>query len=139
MLGKIESTFFVSNCDIIIKADYSDVLSFHKTHRYDLTLVASLKHYCIPYGTCEVGEKGELIEIKEKPSFDFLVNTGMYILEPDVLKLIPKDTFFHMTDLIDILKHTGRKIGVYPISEKSWIDTGEWDEYRSAVKKLVGF
>jgi dTDP-glucose pyrophosphorylase/predicted transcriptional regulator len=138
LIGIIDSTFFVSNCDIIISADYSDILNFHKSHNYDLTLIASLKHYSIPYGTCEVGDKGELIEIKEKPSFDFLVNTGMYILESDILNLIPKETSFHMTDLIESLKQSGKKVGVYPISEKSWIDTGEWEEYKNALNRLVG-
>jgi dTDP-glucose pyrophosphorylase len=135
--SEVQTTFFVSNCDIIINADYSDILKFHQTNKYDLTLIASLKHYSIPYGTCEIGEKGELLEIKEKPSFDFLVNTGMYILEPDVVSFIPKDTFFHMTDLISSLKINGKRIGVYPISENAWLDTGEWEEYRNTVKYFI--
>src|SRR5579871_1308214 len=68
----------VTNCDIVIQADYADIVSFHTENNYDLTLVASLKEYNIPYGVCELGSGGSLARIAEKPQYSFLVNTGMY-------------------------------------------------------------
>jgi NDP-sugar pyrophosphorylase family protein len=60
----------------------------------------------------------------------------MYILNPDIPGLIPDNTFYNMTDIIDALQNQNRKIGVYPISEKSWIDVGQWEQYRNAINNL---
>jgi len=134
--GKITVPFFVTNCDIIIKADYASLYDFHKNGAYDVTLVASAKRYVIPYGTCKLNGEGHLAGINEKPSYDFLVNTGLYVLNPDVLEHIPENTFFHITHLIESLKDMGRKVGVFPVEEDSWIDVGQWAEYRKAVEVL---
>jgi dTDP-glucose pyrophosphorylase len=136
--GKIDKTFFVTNCDIIIDQDYSDILKYHRDNKNELTIIAALKHYQIPYGTLETGDNGELLEIKEKPNQSVWINTGMYILEPKLINEIPEQGFFHITELINNLKKENRKIGVYPVSEGSWIDTGEWQEYDKAVKRLNG-
>lgn len=132
----IKSTFIVSNCDIIVKSDYSKIIDFHKAGKYDLTLVASMHHYTIPYGVCYVENGGDLKEISEKPEYDYLINTGMYILEPNVIDFIPENTFYHITHLIDNLKKNNKKVGVYPVYEKSWIDVGQWEEYKNAIKYL---
>ncbi|MEA3494751.1 MAG: nucleotidyltransferase family protein [Bacteroidota bacterium] len=136
--GKLKSSFFVSNCDIIIETDYSQIFEFHKSGGFDLTLIASMKNYTIPYGVCEIKGEGELGILKEKPEYDFLINTGMYLLEPEVLEFIPENIFYHITDLINELKKQGKSIGVYPVSENSYIDVGQWEEYKTAVKKISG-
>lgn len=78
--GKMKDTFFVSNCDILIEEDYSEILEYHKRNNNEITIVAALKSYNIPYGTIKSGEKGELKELIEKPCFTFKINSGMYIL-----------------------------------------------------------
>ena len=133
---KFKSPFFVTNCDVIVDADYDDVLNFHKSNGYDVTLVASTKKYLIPYGICEINNDGNLSAIKEKPSFNFLANTGLYVLNPAVLKLIPKNKYFHMTDLIKKAKKEKLKIGVYPIESKKWIDVGQWAEYKKTLERM---
>jgi dTDP-glucose pyrophosphorylase len=130
---KLLTTFFVSNCDILIEEDYSAIHKYHRENKNELTIVASIKNYDIPYGTIESGINGELISLKEKPQLDFMINSGMYILEPHLLKEIPKSTFFHLTHLIERIKGRGGKVGVFPISEKSWIDIGEWQFYSKVL------
>ena len=134
--GAIQQPFFVTNCDILVKADYGKIFASHQTGRFDLTLVACAKEYIIPYGTCEIDEKGELLAISEKPKFDFLVNTGCYLANPSVLAGIPSGVPYDMTDLIADLKKKGRRIGIYPVAEDSWIDVGQWEEYRTALEQL---
>lgn len=136
--GKIDKTFFVSNCDIIIDQDYVEIYDYHKAHKNEITIVAALKHYSIPYGTVKSSTGGELTEIQEKPDLNFWINTGMYILEPGVRDDIPENVIFHITELIDILKAQGRRVGVFPVSEGSWYDTGEWNEYKKTQEKLYG-
>tara|TARA_B100001564_G_C20636807_1_gene670084 strand:- start:80 stop:1126 length:1047 start_codon:yes stop_codon:yes gene_type:complete len=134
--GKFNKPFFVTNCDIIIKADYGNLYEFHKKGGYDITLVASAKEYVIPYGTCELNSEGYFSHINEKPKYDFLINSGLYILNPDVLSIIPKNKFYHITHMIEKLKNAKKDIGVFPIDDDAWIDIGQWAEYKKAVDKL---
>jgi dTDP-glucose pyrophosphorylase len=126
---KIDQTFFVSNCDIIVEQDLEEIYKYHKENKNELTLVAALKHYGIPYGTVEVKENGLLSALQEKPEITYMINAGLYILEPHLIGEIPTEEVFDITDLIaNILGRDGR-IGVYPVSEGSWFDIGEWKEY----------
>lgn len=126
---ELNETFFVSNCDILIEQDYSEILNYHRENENELTVVAVLKNYAIPYGTIDTGKKGQLLSIDEKPDLTFKINSGMYILEPHLLNDIPENEFFHITDLIAKIKQRNGNVGVFPVSEKSWKDVGEWDEY----------
>jgi len=131
-----QENLLVTNCDVVIQADMAELISFHEEHRYDLTLVASLKDYKIPYGVCELEKGGALAAIKEKPQYSFLVNTGMYVVKRNRLNLIPLKTKCDMTDFIGELKRQQGRIGVFPIGENAWTDTGEWTEYRKAIDTL---
>lgn len=129
---KINSTFFVSNCDILIEEDYANILEYHRSNKNELTVVAAVKTISIPYGTIVTGENGLLESIEEKPTLSFKINTGLYILEPTLLDDIP-DEFFHITHLMEKLKAQGRRVGVYPISQNDWKDMGDWDEYLKLI------
>lgn len=133
---ELQETFFVSNCDILIDANYSDILKHHKENKNKITLVTSLKHYTIPYGVIEISATSEVENMIEKPEYNYLVNTGMYILEPEVLEDIPQNTFFHITDLINHYIQTDKKIGVYPVSEKEWLDMGQFKEMENMIERL---
>lgn len=132
---KIKSTFFVTNCDIIIEEDYSEILRYHQENKNELTIVSALKHYPIPYGTIETKEDGILRELKEKPELTFQINSGFYILEPHLLNEIPENEFFHITTLIENITSRKGRVGVFPVSEGSWKDIGEWDEYKKIINK----
>jgi dTDP-glucose pyrophosphorylase len=134
--GKFRQPFFVTNCDTIIKADYATLNEFHQKGGYDITLVASAKEYVIPYGTCKLNNDGHLDHINEKPKYDFLINTGMYVMNPKVLKLIPKNGFYHITHLIEDAKNRNKKVGVFPVDDDAWIDIGQWTEYKKVIESL---
>jgi dTDP-glucose pyrophosphorylase len=137
LANQINEPFFVTNCDIIIDADYLDLYDFHLKHKYDITLVASSKEFTVQYGVCILDKlEGGLSHIHEKPSYDFLVNTGLYVLNQDILEIIPDNKFYHITDLISDSQKLGKKIGVYPVAEESWIDIGQWEEYKHAIDKI---
>ena len=132
--SSIGKTFFVSNCDILVKADYIDLLAFHEQNGNLLTVVGTIQHHQIPYGIISFKKKGGIQKIEEKPEIDFTVNTGVYVFSKNVLKLIPKGKMFDMPDLINVLLKNKMKVGVYPISEKSYIDVGQWEEYIESYK-----
>lgn len=134
--GKLSNPFFVSNCDILIKADYRDIMKYHKKNKNMLTVVASMKNIMIPYGVISVGEQAQVTKIIEKPDYDYLINTGMYVLNSDILDYIPSDSVFHMTDLIDYLIEQDMRVGTYPISEDAWLDMGQIKEMEEMIRKV---
>ena len=134
--GQFSSPIFVTNCDILVEADYLNLYNYHQTGGYELTLVACAKEYVIPYGTCELDDNGNFLNLDEKPKYDFLVNTGLYILNPDVLSQIPQGIPYDITNLISDLRIGQKTIGVYPIDDDSWTDIGQWTEYRKALAQL---
>jgi dTDP-glucose pyrophosphorylase len=134
LCGEIRTPFFVSCCDSIVNQDLSVVYNYHKENENDLTVVAAMKYMQIPYGTIETGDDGILTKISEKPEIIYKVTSGIYILEPDIVSMIPKNEFFHITDLIFKLKEQRRRIGVFPVSENSWHDYGLL-EYLPYVQK----
>jgi NDP-sugar pyrophosphorylase family protein len=133
--GKIDKTFFVTNCDIKIDQDYAEILKYHLENKNELTVVAAVKSYEIPYGTIETKENGLLASMAEKPEIRLNINTGFYILEPQLIDEIPQDTFYNITDLIEKLQSEGRRVGVFPVTQNSWKDIGEWKEYLHLIGK----
>lgn len=134
--SQISGTFFVSNCDIVIDADYSEFLDYHREQGNEITMVVSLKHIKIPYGTVETGEGGQVTNLTEKPELTYMINAGLYLLEPHLLEEIPVGEFYHITELIDAVRARGGRVGAFPISEKSWCDIGEWAEYKRTLGVL---
>lgn len=132
---KITTPFFVSNCDIIIDQDYRDVYDYHKSNGNDITIVTAVKNYSIPYGVIETKEDGVMVGLSEKPNIAYKINTGVYILQPELINEIPKDTFFHITHLMEAVIARGGKVGCFPVSENSWTDIGDWNEYLKIIRK----
>ncbi len=131
-------TFIVSNCDIIVKADFAEVLDFHRATKAALTVLSSIQHHTVPYGVIKFEQGGRVLEIEEKPEFSFCINTGVYILNRECLSYIPDGKVFHMTDLMAALMSDGKQVVTYPINEREYIDIGQWEEYQKAIILLKG-
>ena len=136
LIEKIPDICIVSNCDILVKADYNDVLKYHKENEAILTILSSIQHYVIPYGVVGFKDGGEVTEIIEKPEHTMPINTGVYILNKEAFDYIPENSFFHMTHLIESLIQNGKKVMTYLVNESDYIDIGQWKEYKSNVQKL---
>lgn len=134
--GKINTPFFVSNCDSINEQDYRDVYDYHVSNHNDLTIVTMVKSFKIPYGVIETGEDGLMVSLSEKPELTYQVNTGVYILNPSCIDEIPESEFFHVTQLMEKIKNRGGRVGCFPVSEHAWKDMGEWPEYLKMIKVL---
>lgn len=133
---KITTPFFVSNCDIVIDQDYRDVYEYHQSNHNDLTIVTAVKSIRIPYGVIETGADGLMTGLQEKPETTYMINTGVYILNPSCIDEIPEGEFFHITHLMEKIKSRGGRIGCFPVSEHSWKDMGEWPEYLKMINVL---
>lgn len=133
---EIKSTFFMTNCDVIIDDNYCDIVKQHNESNAIITMICTLKNYTIPYGTIKMDDNGNVKELEEKPSYKFLVNTGIYVIEPKFLSYIPDDEFVHITDVIERCIEAGETVSMYPISENAWLDMGEMDELENMMAKL---
>ncbi len=134
--GKITTPFFVSNCDSINEQDYRDVWDYHVSNKNDMTIVTMVKSFKIPYGVIETGVGGLMTSLKEKPEQTYQVNTGVYILNPELIEEIPEGEFFHITHLMEKVQSRGGRVGCFPVSEHSWKDMGEWPEYLKMINVL---
>ena len=132
--GSIDTPFFVSNCDIVIDQDYRDVYDYHRSNHNDITIVTAVKSIRIPYGVIETGEDGLMTALREKPEQTYMINTGVYILNPDLIDEIPFGEKYHITDLMEKVHGRGGRVGCFPVSENSWKDLGEWPEYLKMIK-----
>ena len=129
-------TFFMSNCDILIDADYEDILRYHKQSGNIATVVCAEKKFEIPYGTVKLDQENRIVALEEKPQSAYRVNTGFYVIEPAFLERIPCNTFIHITDVITNCIAEGDKVGCYLIPDDAWMDMGQFDEMDKMRERL---
>ena len=134
--SKFQQPVIISNCDTLIETDYGKVLDYHIKSQNAMTIISALKNMSIPYGVLHLKKDGIVTSIEEKPQLSYFINTGMYIVNPKFLEKIPENQMFHMTDLADRLLAEGIQVGIYPISENSFLDMGEFEEMKKMEEKI---
>ena len=136
--GKLNETFFFTNCDNLLQANYERMLEFHKENGNVVTMACAYKNFSIPYGVIEMGVNGKIVNMKEKPLVSFLTNTGIYIVEPQVLEDIEENVAIGFPDIVEKQRQKGRKVAVFPVSESEWMDMGQLNELEKMRKRLYG-
>lgn len=120
----------VMNGDIVTGLDFRRMLEFHRSQSAVMTVGVRILEINIPYGVIET-EDVSVTRLTEKPSHSFIVNAGIYILEPEVYRYTSAGTAIHMTDLVERLLRVGRKVVSFPIQEY-WVDVGHFADYQKA-------
>ena len=136
--GKFDSTFFFTNCDALLTANYESMVKFHKENGNAITMICAYKNMNIPYGVVEMGINGAIEDMKEKPLMSFLTNTGIYIVEPEVIDYIGDGESIGFPDIVSRVKDAGMKVAVFPVSENDWMDMGQLSELEKMRVKLYG-
>ncbi len=136
LMGRYKESFFMTNCDILIEADYSEIMEYHRKRGNIATIVCAVKNMKLPYGVIKTRDNGQVDSIQEKPDITLVVNTGFYVLTPDFLDEIPEDKFVHITEVLQTCINKGLKVGMYPVSEDNWMDMGQMDELQKMTEKL---
>ena len=136
--GKLNGTFFFANCDALLTANYASMLRFHKERQNAITMICSHKQVNIPYGVVKMGLNGTFEGIKEKPLISLLTNTGIYLVEPEVINDVENEEVLGFPDIVEREKKLGRKVGVFPVSENDWMDMGQIPELEKMRRKLYG-
>lgn len=136
--GKLKGTFFFANCDALLTANYEDMIKFHKKNGNAITMVCAYKNMDIPYGVVEIGTNGLIKSMREKPLVSFLLNTGIYIVESEVIDDIEDGVSIGFPDIVKREKEKGRKVAAFPVSENDWMDMGQLPELEKMRVKLYG-
>ncbi|WP_195962670.1 nucleotidyltransferase family protein [Clostridium tyrobutyricum] len=123
----IDKPFFVINGDIFTNLNVENMMKFHVKNKFDITVGTRKHSFQIPYGVIET-ENNYIKHIKEKPKIEYLINAGVYCLNPNLISLIPDNKYFEITDLIDICIKNGAKVGSYEITDY-WMDIGRMEDY----------
>jgi dTDP-glucose pyrophosphorylase len=133
---KPQKSFVVMNADLLTDIDYRALSRFHKGQGYDFSVCVRQVTNKIPYGVISLKQDNlQINSITEKPEHTYLVNAGIYMLEPEIIDLVPKNTSFDMVSLIQKAMAAGCKIGAFPIFEY-WRDIGQHDEMKKAVSEI---
>ena len=136
--GQLHETFFFTNCDNLLLANYDSILRFHKERKNAITMICAYKNLQLSYGIVEMGQDGTIKEMKEKPQMSFLTNTGIYVVEPEVLEDMEDDVPIGFPDVVLQQKAKGRNVAIYPVSENDWLDMGQLPELEAMRKRLYG-
>ena len=124
----------VNNGDVITNQRFGDILRYHNQQRSQVTILVKEQGVDITYGVIERAEDGTLESLSEKPRLSYLVNTGIYVINPEVLELVP-DRPCNMTELITLVKKAGGKVSVFQTREY-WRDVGTIDCYAQVMKDI---
>ena len=123
LIKKTSNNFIVLNCDVVSDVNLNELLRFHKKNRSILTIGVKHFQYKNPYGVI-ISKNNKFISFKEKPEFNFTINTGIYIFNKKIISIINKFNLKNIEDLITTLKNKNYKILTYPIFE-NWHDLGQ--------------
>jgi dTDP-glucose pyrophosphorylase len=127
---------FVINADILTRVDVGQMLGFHREHGAELTLGIRALQTQVPYGVVEV-QGSDIIGVLEKPTTDYFINAGVYLLERSVLDLLPDtDEPVDMPDLVSTLIGARRRVVGFPVREY-WLDIGRPEQYAQAQSDVA--
>jgi dTDP-glucose pyrophosphorylase len=120
----------VMNADILTKLNYRAFLRYHQSQKNDVTVTVRRESLQIPYGVSTL-VNSRITKIEEKPKINIFVNAGVYILEPSIIDLIPKDSPCDMPDFLQSCIANGYQLGAFPVHEY-WMDIGRHAELKKA-------
>ena len=127
----IKEPIFLMNGDILTNVNFENMLDFHIKNEFAITIAVVEHSTVVPYGVIEVDNDNVVKSIKEKPSIKSNVSAGIYILNPELINLIPKETFFDITSLFEILLANNKRIGIFQIDDY-WMDIGSPENFHQA-------
>ncbi|MEZ0394851.1 MAG: sugar phosphate nucleotidyltransferase [Anaerolineales bacterium] len=136
LISGLTETFLVMNGDLLTTLDYQALYRYHRQRRAVATLAARQREVKIDLGVIEVDDQHWLQNYIEKPSLRYLVSTGIYIFEPQVLDFIPPNQRLDLPELVLRLRENGQRVNVYPF-DGYWLDIGRHEDYEVAIDEFA--
>lgn len=135
----IECPAVIMNGDVLTKVSFAKLLEFHERERAEATMCVREYDLQVPYGVVRL-DGHDILEVREKPIQRFFVNSGIYVLNPDVIRSIDPGRRLDMPNLFEQLMDKGHRTSAFPLREY-WLDIGQLDDFRRAegeVEKIFG-
>lgn len=125
----------ITNSDILTTLDYEDFFIDFLEKDADMSVATIPYQVDIPYAVMET-KNNQVTSFKEKPTYTYYSNGGIYIVKRDLLNRIPKNTFYNATDLMEELIKDGSKLISYPIRQY-WLDIGKPEDFEKAQSDII--
>lgn len=126
----------VMNSDLLTNIDFADFFKTYKESGADMAVATTSYHVDVPYAVLEVGDDGSAVKsLKEKPRYTYYSNAGIYIMNKKLLKMIPENEFYDITDLMDRILEMDLKLVTYPINGY-WLDVGKHEDFKKAQEDI---
>lgn len=127
----LKNPALVLNGDVLTRVDFARLLDFHSEHHSTATICVREHRSQIPYGVVET-EDIRVISVTEKPQLTHYVSAGVYVLNAELIKHVPANTFYDMPALITDMIHAGEAVHAFPIHEY-WLDIGLPETLEQAI------
>jgi NDP-mannose synthase len=137
LVEELDRTFLVMNGDVLTELDYRDLVHYHREHGNVLTIATHDRAINIDYGMLHLDVMSRVRGYSEKPEIRSPVSMGIYVMEPEVLELIPEEGHFDFPDLVAELLEADRQVGAYRY-RGLWFDIGRREDYELAVETWSG-
>lgn len=131
LIDGLDDTFLMMNGDVLTTLNYRKLIDFHAESGAALTISTHRKPVQIDFGVLTADTDDSVTDYIEKPTLDYRVSMGVYVVDPSVIDFVPRDSYFDFPDLVKSLLAAGKKVSAYP-SEDLWLDIGRHDDYERA-------
>jgi len=132
LVDGLDSTFIVMNGDVLTTIDYEELVRFHREQGNAVTIATRERSIKIDYGLLHLDEDSRVREYEEKPTISSRVSMGIYVMEPEVIELVPEGEYFDFPDLVQVLLDAGEPVGAYDHTGL-WFDIGRQEDYERAI------
>lgn len=132
LIQGLDSTFLVTNGDVLTTLDLRDLLAFHKSQGGIATIAVHKRQVKIDLGVVQWDGNNRIVNYIEKPTYDYTVSMGVYVFEPDVMKFIPFNMYLDFPELVLKMIAAGEKVVGYAF-DGYWMDLGRADDYTQAA------
>lgn len=125
----------ICNSDILTTLDFEDFFMHFLSKDADMSVATIPYNVSIPYAVMETQDDEHVISFKEKPTYTYYSNAGIYLLKRDIIERVPKNSFFDTTDLMQDIIESEHKLTAYPVRQY-WLDIGKPEDYQKAQEDI---
>lgn len=131
-----ELPFIVMNADVMTNLNFCELIDYHDQKNDLATMCLRQYKVNVPFGVVHTDANGSITEIREKPSYTYDVNAGIYVLNSEVLRFIPKNKFYDMPTLFEDILRKNISCNSYNVLGY-WMDLGRQEDLEQATQDIL--
>ena len=135
LIPRQRESILVMNGDTLTTVDYRQLVEYHNNNDAMITIATHKRDVYIDFGVLHTDPESKLVEYEEKPTLNYMVSMGIYVLDPSVLEHVPYNERLDFPDLVKKVMARNEKVQCY-ITDQYWLDIGRQDDYANAVESF---